>query len=406
MKAASKSPRVRQGEEGSVIVIVAVLLVILLGSTALVTDLGVFFVTRNQLQNVSDGSALASARLLGTMYQAVPFNQQGSWVCSSECERELRDTAIAVGLNNRAAAVDVTLLDADILVGQWDGDNFTPTLDQPDAVQVISRRDDLANGPVTTFFGKALGIETGSISAIAVAALSGQGSSGEGEHELPIGISSWFFDNEDEWGFCNEDIQFYPTNDPASCAGWTSWDYGSNDITLRRILQGDPEYDSPETFAGSTIYNFTGGTLSNPTFDDLLTLFQFSGCDVDSSWEYLTDDVTGDCLQQAPETHPDRVSLEYQDNEGNWVRALYPDGTPRNWHKWETTLPVYGRDDCSNPNQSILIVGFAQIELRDVLNSPDKLVRGKIVCHRVDDDDSRGGGGEYGLKGSIPGLVK
>jgi Flp pilus assembly protein TadG len=403
MRAVSRSPEARGREKGAVLMIVAVLLVVILGSAALVTDLGVFFVTRNQLQNVSDGSALAATRVLGTMYQATPFNQQGSFVCSADCERELRDTAIAVAINNRAAAVDVVLRDVDILVGQWDGDNFSPTLNRPDAVQVISRRDDLANGPVTTFFGKALGIETGSISAIAVAALSGQGSSAEGDVELPIGISSWFFDREDEDGFCNTDIQFYPTNDPASCAGWTSWDYGSNDITLRRILQGNPEYPSPETFAGSTFYNFTGGTLSNPTFDDLLTLFQFSGCDVDANWEYLTDDA-GNCIQQA--TNPPGIPLTYTDNEGNEVRAYYPDGTPRNWHKWETTLPVYDRGDCSNPNQSILIVGFAQIELTDVLNAPDKLVRGKLVCHRVNDDDSRGGGGEYGLKGSIPGLVR
>jgi hypothetical protein len=84
----------------------------------------------------------------------------------------------------------------------------------------------------------------------------------------------------------------------------------------------------------------------------------------------------------------------------------YPDGTPRNRHKWETTVPVYDRGDCSNPNQSILIVGFAEIELRDVLDAPSKLVRGTVSCNLVDEFASRGGGGEYGVKGSVPGLVR
>ena len=88
------------------------------------------------------------------------------------------------------------------------------------------------------------------------------------------------------------------------------------------------------------------------------------------------------------------------------MRQLYPDGTRRNWHRWDTTVPVYDRNDCSNPNQSIKIVGFANIELTDVLNSPDKLVRGTVECDQVSPEDNRGGGGSYGVKGSIPGLVR
>ena len=100
------------------------------------------------------------------------------------------------------------------------------------------------------------------------------------------------------------------------------------------------------------------------------------------------------------------VPLMELDNQGNPVQSLYPDGTLRNLHKWETSVVIYDRGDCSNPNQSIKIVGFAEIELRDVLNSPEKLVRGTLKCHYVDEGPSRGGGGEYGTKGSIPGLVR
>jgi len=405
MKSPSSESRSRHPERGAVLVIVAIMLLALIGSVALVTDLGVFFMTRNQVQNVGDGSVLAAARVLGNIYQGIPYADQASFVCDEDCAAEIRDTAKVVAAHNRAAGAVMSLRDEDILIGQWDGDTFTETYDQPDAVHVIARRDTVANGPVSTFFAKVLGIQNGNISAPATAALTGQGSSGVGEVELPIGISDWFFDREDDDGFCNTDIQFYPTNDPASCAGWTSWNFGSNDATLRKILDLENEnYPSPEIYAWETDLNFTGGTLSNPTFDALLTLFQYMGCDVDVNDEYIT---VGDntCVYTATQLQGG-IPLMVDDGKGNLVRALYPDGTPRNLHKWETTLPVYHREDCSNPNQQILIVGFAQIELRDVLNSPDKLVRGEVVCHRVDEQDSRGGGGEYGIKGSIPGLVR
>jgi hypothetical protein len=309
----------------------------------------------------------------------------------------------------------------DIAIGQWDGDSFTPTLDQPDAVEVITRRDGTANGPVTTFFARILGIEEGAVSAIATAALSGQGTADEGEIELPIGISKWFFRDPNQ-AFCDDEIVFHPSNDPLSCAGWTSWDYGSNDITLRRILDEVDGYESPGTVANDTYFNFIGGDLSQPTFEALLNLFQRKGHDVDGNWDYLLTDPN-DPLSWVTHADPDvdyytvdengvvhfpkkPVELYEVDNQGNPVRAEYPDGTERNWHRWDTTIPVYDRDDCSNPNQSILIVGFAPIELRDVLNAPDKLVKGIVRCDYIDPLPSRGGGGEFGIKGSIPGLVR
>ena len=44
--------------------------------------------------------------------------------------------------------------------------------------------------------------------------------------------------------------------------------------------------------------------------------------------------------------------------------------------------------------------------LTDVLDAPDKFVQGQVMCNLYDDDDIRGGGGGFGIKGSIPGLVE
>jgi hypothetical protein len=41
-----------------------------------------------------------------------------------------------------------------------------------------------------------------------------------------------------------------------------------------------------------------------------------------------------------------------------------------------------------------------------VIASPDQIIQGKVVCNLVSPEPNRGGGGEFGLKGSIPQLVK
>jgi Flp pilus assembly protein TadG len=422
MKARTKMrPRLNRAkgtnsERGQALALMAVTMAGLLGIAALGVDLGYLYVARNELQNVADGSALAGARILGHTYQGLTPAQQQGYVCDAACENIIDSTANYVAHQNSAAGLEMDLLFTEVIIGQWDGDNFTVTNAMPDAVKVISRRDEVHNGPVTTFFARVLGVNASSVNAWAIAALTGQGTAAPGDIELPIGISQWFFQDPD---YCHDDIQFYPTNDPASCAGWTSWEYGSNDVTLRHILDEDDGYDSPRTVADSSIFAFTGGTLSNPTFDAMLSLFQRKGYDTKadgitpSEW-YADNGVEPKDI--VPITDPpywDLDALVELDadglpvmEDGHTVPLEYPDGTPRFRHAWETTVPVYDRDDCSNPNQEILILGFAEVIVKDVYDAPDKLVRGIVNCDLVDEFASRGGGGEYGVMGSVPGLVR
>jgi hypothetical protein len=406
-------------ERGAAMVLVAISMVALIGFVALAVDLGYLLVTRNEVQNVADASALAGARALGGIYQNLPNPEQQDFTCEEPCQAAIRAAAQDVATRNRAAGAWMTVLPEEVFIGRWDGNTFQFQITnvRPDAVWVIARRDDDANDPVSTFFARVLGIDEVPVNGEAIAAMTGQGTAWEGEVELPIGISRWFFDSRPDETYCNEDVQFYPTNDPASCAGWTSWEYNSNDAMLRKILEDTLGYTSPEILSSETIFNFTGGTLSTPTFDALLTLFQKKGFATDADHNFLLE-VVGDTTVYV--SHPPDTTKTYLvekpgggeskpvpiwEVEGS-VQAEYPDGDLRYMHRWDTTIPVYDRDDCSNPNQSILIVGFAQIELTDVLNAPDKLVRGKVLCNLVSPQDNRGGGGNYGLKGPIPSLVK
>ena len=388
---------------GVTAIVIAIVMAMLLGFTALAVDIGYVMTTRNELQNVADAAALAATRQLGAIYQGMSYAQQQNYVCDPATVLPIAQDVAGM---NRAGGRNITINDTDVIIGQWDANTktLTPTLGQPDAVKVISRRDGGANGPIITFFARILGINTVDVSADATAALTGQGTSEPGELELPIGISSFFFMGHG----CNEHIQFSPTNDPESCAGWTAWDYSSNDITIRRILGG--ELTSPATQAGTSDANFIGGDLSVPTFNELLLLFKDKGYDYDPATGKV---LTGYDSEGKPipgvVPFPPGVPLFAEDGV---TRLYYPDGpnytplTPRNHHKWETKVIVYEWYDCSNPNTTIGIVGYTPIELIDVLGPPDKLLRGKVMCELVSNEDNRGGGGEYGVKGSIPGLVE
>ena len=294
-------------------------------------------------------------------------------------------------------------------------------------MRVIARRDSSTNGngPVTTFFAAVFKIfggnlDTVGITADATAALSGKGESEDGEIELPVAI------DEDWWGpdfgnVCGDKIKFSPTTDPDACAGWTSFEISpSNDITLRRILQ--EMLDIPAASAGVTDLSMIGGDLSTPTFDALLTLFQNKGYDVALSDIGNINNINVTPLPAGVDANGDPIPFILPTDIDSWDNTshlmytegpnagdprLYPDDNPRNVHIWDTYVAVYESNGCANPNQTKELVGFAEIRLTDIVGPPtDKLLEGTLLCNGVDSNDNRGGGGNFGLKGSIPGLVE
>jgi len=110
---------------------------------------------------------------------------------------------------------------------------------------------------------------------------------------------------------------------------------------------------------------------------------------------WLTD-IDGNLILD-PDTN-EKIPIYYPDDDVN----------QRNKHEWPTKVVVYYKEDdgpvdCTNPTGTLLIVGYADILLTDVIN---KSIKGKLECDHVSDEDTRGGGGEYGTKGSIPCLVE
>ncbi|MEA1934896.1 MAG: pilus assembly protein TadG-related protein [Thermodesulfobacteriota bacterium] len=411
-----------QDQQGAVAVMVAVALIALFGIVALSIDVGYMYVARNELQNIADGSALAATNRLGQFYKTMTYDEQQAYVCDTSIDSDndgvddqtqIIALAKEVGLKNQAANQNISILDADIIIGQWtpSTSTFTPTFNQPDAVRIITRRDSTANSPITTFFAKIIGTDTLSVTATATAALTGQGTAAPGELELPVGISAFFYENPE---YCGDTIAFAPTNDPASCAGWNTFDISPASMNnLTRIINEEEGYENGEVITGESEMEFTGAVGS--AFDELLELFRRKGYDIDCTSTVpgesnpITDNdgniVLGHCDPNNPDTPWCAGTCLLYDPDG--VQLDYADGTHRNRHEWLTTVVVYDSQDCENPNQAIKIVGFSEVLMYDVRESPENTIKAIVMCNYVDSSgDSRGGGGDYGTKGNISGLVQ
>lgn len=160
MIAAANSPGRHRRENGTAMLFVVGIFVLLLGFAALAVDVGYMYVLRSQLQNAADAAALAAASNLGDEADS----------------RSLANTYAAYNMQETKHG-DV-LSDSDIVFGNWDTASrvFTPVggLAALNAVQITTRRAEVNDNPVQHFFAQAIGYPQSDIAATAVAIGSGQ----------------------------------------------------------------------------------------------------------------------------------------------------------------------------------------------------------------------------------------
>ncbi len=356
----NKTTKIAKAERGATAIIVGIMMVVLIGLAALAIDVGYAMVTRNELQNVADGAALAATRQLGENYKGMSANAMQNYVAAPG---PIRNVAKDVAIKNSAGGTNININNADIIIGKWDADSkiLTETLQHPDAVRVTARRDGSANGSITTFFARIFGRNTVDITATATAAITGQSTINKCDLIIPVGISTKWYED----GNCGQPIRFYPTGNMTGCAGWHVFeDWPASASKLRDILEekklrncsGDDEYNINDDL----YFTFTGGTVAS-AFDEMQALFE----------EYAVD----------------------SDDDG--VKD------------WTTLLAVYDYEDCSNPKGSIKIVGLCTVTITEVSGpggKGGKTIWGNVQCDQV--DTGRGGAELYGTMGSIPGLVQ
>lgn len=153
--------------------LVAFCLVFLLAMAAFSTDIGYICLAQTQLQTTADAAALAGAQQCLLPNVATSQSQDA---VSAATISQAQSAAASFALRNQAAGVAVRLRSSDIVVGsQASSPNATlapwkPGQPFPNAVQVVARRDTLANGPLSLFFAPLLGVRNSSVAATATAA--------------------------------------------------------------------------------------------------------------------------------------------------------------------------------------------------------------------------------------------
>ena len=208
-----------------------------------------------------------------------------------------------------------------------------------------------------------MGIADAGVSAVATAVLSGLSEVNEGDLEIPIGISKYWWTYYPD-GFCDQNIKFYPTGTIEGCAGWHTYTTspssaevlkgaGNKPGILDGLLTGD--FQSPETKLGR-ITALSEATLHRR----LMTLKLFM-------------------MQRK-----------------NWSMANRY-GRLRSLFMIVTTVQTQIKMNT--------IVGFAAVKIFNVAVTPEKTIEATVLCNKYE-DNARGGGTYYGIKGTIPGLVQ
>jgi hypothetical protein len=306
-----------QSERGTVVILVALLMVVFLGIAALAVDVGYMVVARNESQNTADAAALAGARMLGENYynKATPV--------TTDVTTRAQGTAVL----NTVAAQNIATDNAITQIGVWDGSTktFTATTVNPNAVQVEVKRElGLTNGPINTFFAPILGANTVNSQAIACAALSGECKAVLG---LPLGIGKSWFTNTGANNGCTT-IKVNDTN--KSCAGWTNLSTAKFKWKDVDDMIVDPT-KIPTTLKIGDMVEFGGGTI-NPMVKDLADLF-------------------------------------------NKMKT----GTPPTWTT--SVVVYDDKDTCTNPNTPYPIIGYATITVTAVDPTGKQGLEGYVDCN-------------------------
>jgi Flp pilus assembly protein TadG len=340
---------------GAAAVMVSIMMVVLLAMGAAAIDIGHALVARNELQNVSDAAALAGTRALGLVYEGMSIAAQQTYVLSGGDQAAVVAAVQATANANSAAGVSITINPADIAIGTWDPATrtHTPTVNQPKAVRVISRRDASANGAISTFLANVVGLSSVSVGAVATADMSAVGQTAPGQLDVPFGISSYYFT---QFG-CGDAIKFYPNDGtPMACSAWHTFDQSpANANTLGNTIDGlrTGTYTSPGTAPGDML-NFINGNVAS-AFPNLINLYDAK-----------------------------------KDGNGNW----------------DVFVPVYDSPSCTPPNGPLPIIGYAEARITNVQGAPNFLISATILCN-IFEGNTTGGGPPYGpVLSTIPGLVE
>ena len=343
----------RSEEQGSVTIFVVVALGALIGIAAWSTETGRMWQAKNQLQAVADVASLAGVgNLLTNNFGTVD-------------EAAARAAATSYGPEHEVLGDVLAIAGTDVDTGSWDmaTRTFTPLPGGTDpdvvrAVRVRTRRDAVANGPIPTILGRAVGVDSVSVNTEAVAYWGFAGGGGPGVADLPMALDccalsgssctqnycdtiSSSIPNECalSYGGTATCLQFHNQADQNAC--WTQFDSGSSSVNTADLVDlvgtGNTEYVSGD------IYLDNGDKV--PVIDEIKDRFEGTG---------------GYDPAEGIDTNGDSIV-----------------------DSWVITVPVV---QCQNPGAGCAtgaaqtIVGFVCFDIHEVIVTPDKIIKGDFMC--------------------------
>jgi hypothetical protein len=332
-------------------------LVAAVAMAALVIDIGQLLSVDAELQVVADLSAKSAARELARVY--ITAGREDPTTDALSTSERIRVTAAADqrGRRNSAGSVPISIASDDVEIGRWNMSTggFDRTSLGVDAVRVRARRDATANGMVPLFFPAALGRSEAPLTAEAAARISGISYLPRGTADFPVAISKAWYAMHVSPCTTNNALTFYPTGSSEGCVGWHTFENEpANAFELGSILNGlrTGEFISPEVNIENTKFIFTGGVVSSALSD------------------------------------AEKLYNAKKDAKGELA----------------VLIPVYDREDCTNPNGWIRIIGVARAVITKVELGGDKRIEARIECDVIDIGQS--GGTDYGVLAAGPDLVR
>jgi hypothetical protein len=219
------------------------------------------------------------------------------------------------------------------------------------AVRVRARRDGTANGPIDTILGKAMGVDSIPVNSEAVAYWGFAGGGGPGVADLPIAIDCCAVAGAAcNQNYCETIADTIPNECPLSYGGTTS------------CLEF---FSTPEQNACWTIFDGDHPAISTPDMKDIVD----GGNPSDIDGPIYLDNGTKTPVVRDIEAKFQELG---SDTDGDGIVD-----------SWFVTLPVV---ECQNPGDQCAsgntqaIVGFLCMNIREVLVTPEKIIKGDFVC--------------------------
>ena len=236
MKLLKRLTSLRGDESGSMAMVVAILLVVLLGMAALAVDYGHMAWVQYELQKAADSGALAGARYL-VPYIGTPGTP--NWIVA---ESKARERVLSNSADGEA------LTDCEVQSGYWSlstktfqSSGIIPTATDVPAIQVkVTKTAGENGGPLTLLFAPILGVSQEDLSGQAVAMISGPSHIPPHGNAFPVAIPKYLADRWNEEPY--PEIYIGSSYHDPTGGQWTSFLIEANNVpTIRDLIDsGNP----------------------------------------------------------------------------------------------------------------------------------------------------------------------